>query len=300
MLRKISRLGIILMGSLVTLAIIFPNGFWQCFEGVCGIVINKKYFHDSLWHIALGRAAFGDGAALNPAMSGKLLVGYNFLLDYLIHLVAKIGVSPLHSFFHLFPLFFVVTYPFLILRYCRQFQLSATATTLTLFFAYFGSSFGFIFSLLHTQSLVDSALWQFPSAQTLQSPTLLYNLQFGFSLLFIIWALPLLRESKYRLKQLILMFVITALATGFKFYAGITLVLLFGLKLFLNTLKFRRVELEKVWIVFATLFGFLVALSLFYSPQKAATSSVFAFAPFSFSQKMIEELSSTHFFDNFF
>jgi hypothetical protein len=289
MLTKLSRFGIILIGSLVVLAIIFPNGFFQCFDSVCGLAINKKYFHDSLWHIALGRAAFNSDQVANPAMSGSPLVGYNFLLDYLIFLTGKLGVDPLNAFYHFWPVVFILAYPILLLRYCREFKLSAQETTLTLFFAYFGSSFGFLFSLLHTHSLTDSALWQFPSAQTLESPTILYNLQFAFSWLLIIWALPLLKNKVHSPKDLGLMLVVSALATGFKFYAGLTLVSLFGFNLLINTLKAKKIEFSQVMMLFVIVLGFVAAVFWFYSPGKVETGSIFALAPFSFSQKMIEE-----------
>jgi len=286
----ILRTLIILIGSIVVLAIILPNGGHFCFDkNTCGIAINGMYKHDSLWHIALTEIGFNQLPFTNPSQSGSKLIGYNYLLNLIMFLLMKIGISPWFSFFKLLPIIFVILYPLLIIRYCQQTEKTKLQTDAILFFCYFGCSLGFVFSMYFWKSLAKSPLWEFPNVDVLQSGTILYNLQFAFSILTVLWILPYLEKSKLKFTSCLILFIATFLATGFKLYAGMTITTLFFFYYFFYFLKNKKTDFIYAKKILLILAGFLVAVLIFYNPFDSLKSgSIFVLDPLAFSRQMIE------------
>ncbi len=282
---------IILVGSITLLAIIFPNSSRFCFsKGDCGIAINLKYKHDSLWHIALAETGFNQIPFTNPSQSGSKLSGYNFLLDFLMFCLMKIGISPWFSFFKLLPLIFIVLYPLLIVNYCNKTKKAESQRNAILFFCYFGSSLGFALSLYHGQSLNNSSLWQFPSAEVLQSGTILHNLQYAYSILVLLGILPLiLKKEKNSLKDYLILLVSSFIATGLKLYAGMTIGCLVFFKVIYDFIHVRRVDLSKVRQLAMVILGCALSVLVFYNPfELTRTGFIFVIDPFAFIHQMIE------------
>jgi len=287
---NILRTLIILIGSIVILAIIFPNGTRFCFnKNICGIAINNKYKHDSLWHISLAEIGFNQVPFTNPSQSGSKLIGYNYLLDLVMFLLMKIGISAWFSFFKLLPIIFVILYPLLIIRYCKQTGKTKLQTDSILFFCYFGCSLGFVFSLYYWKSLANSSLWEFPNVDVLQSGTILYNLQFAFSILTVLWILPHLEKKRLKFTDCFILFIATFLATGFKLYAGMTITALFFFYYIFYFFRNNKTDFIYVKKMLVILAGFLTAVLIFYNPFDSLKSgSIFVLDPLAFSRQMIE------------
>lgn len=280
---------LILIGTIIELAIIFPNGAIDCKNSICGMWFNERYIHDSIWHIALAQNSFNQYPFINPNYDGALLQGYNFLLDFIMYLLSIVGFSPFFSFYKLLPILFSILFPLTIIRYGLILKKTTAYIFFLLFFCYFGSGLGYILSLYHYGNLHESFLWRFPVSQTLQSGSILYNLQFAYSILILLIVLPYLYK-KNSIKDIIFVGIGIFIATGFKFFGGITLLLLFGFKELIDLFSSRK-NLRKIIITgIIYCISFVISIMVFYQPSKSVQSgSIFVFAPFALVHSMIEE-----------
>lgn len=277
---------LILLGSVLSLGLIFPNGNYSCIGTHCTIGINRIYVTDSLWHIALAKTGFNSFPFTNPAQSGSLLQGYNWLLDYIIFLFAKLGIPELVSFYKIVPVVVAVFLPVVIIKLGLRYNKSPLYIACLLFFGYFGSSLGPILSLYHYGTLFNSSLWQYPSSLVLQSGTIYYNLQFAASLVLVILSLCYLNR-KPTLKTTLIVSLCVFFATGFKFYGGLVIVTIFTVHNMLLLIRDKKVNFLSLALPLVAL---LISILIFYDPlHSTATGSIFNVAPLAPSQKMIEE-----------
>ena len=264
------------------LGIIFPSGWRACQQEVCGIGISADYHHDSLWHISLASYGFTHLPFMHPSQAGTPLTGYNYLLDLILYGLTLVGIPAMLGFFQVLPLLFIVLYPYLLLRLARLWRYSYVQTATLLFFCYFGSSLAAFLTWYHTGSFQNSSLWRYPQSLALQSGTMLYNLQFAYSILVIVYLLPRMIKKKWSFADVFALAMGVFLATGFKFYAGLVIVMIFGIAALPNR--------EKIGQIVVLVASFIVSVLVFYNPLQATQSgSIFVLDPLVFSQKMIED-----------
>lgn len=174
---------------------------------------------DGVWHEALVAQLKLNVPPENPGFSGLRLTNYHYFYDLLVSKVNQItSISTRFLIYRFFPVTFSVllgvgTY-MLSLRLFKKEGVSL----LSVFFAYFGSSFGWVVSLFKHEPLGgESAFWaNQPVSMNLNPP-------FAASLVLIIFFLIVLDsylKKRSFVKALFLVFVSGILA-GFKAYAGI-------------------------------------------------------------------------------
>jgi len=83
---------------------ILPSGSRFCYQGQCGMFIWGANGHDGIWHLSLISTAYKQFPFISPIYKDGLLTGYNYLMDFSLHLLTFLGFSPQFLFFKLIPI----------------------------------------------------------------------------------------------------------------------------------------------------------------------------------------------------
>lgn len=264
--------------------IIFPSGSYYCFHSACGYFFWGSHGHDSIWHLALVENAFKKIPFTLPIFSDALLGGYNIFLDLILFALTKFSISPLISFFKIMPILWFVFFTDASIRCGRKIINTPLFVGLLLFFLFFGGSFGYLFTLYHHGTLFDSQ-----GLLSMQSGHILLNMQFGFSLVIILYMLSILTTSTITVKKSILLGILLFLNFGFKFYAGIISALMIGSFYLTYAIKIKRIHTLSLHMLIFFLSAIL-SLFIFYNPiNSLKNGSVLIFSPFAHVHSMIED-----------
>jgi len=172
---------LIIVGFFAHLLISFPSGSNYCFGSFCGLYFWGAHDHDAIWHLAVIETAFSQWPPRHPVFAGAILSGYNIFLDLVIFILAKTGIPTIIWYFKILPIIWFFLYTFLSLKLAEKINKSYWFKVFFLFFNYFGGSFGLFFTLYHKKSIFGSS-----SMMASQSLLSLVNLQYAFSLIFIL------------------------------------------------------------------------------------------------------------------
>ncbi|HSX40258.1 MAG TPA: hypothetical protein VLF68_01455 [Candidatus Saccharimonadales bacterium] len=137
---------IILFGTVCFTSITFFSGFMTK-DGLQFFGINAT---DGIVHIANIKSFYLSFPPNHPELSGIPLRGYHYFFDFLIFQFANLyHLQITDLYFRFFPILIALLYGAGFYLFSSSVTKSKTAIRLTLFFAYFGQSFAFIFSLLN-------------------------------------------------------------------------------------------------------------------------------------------------------
>lgn len=261
----------------IALTFIIPNGNFSCSKDLCTLSIGEWHMHDALWHISLAKLGFGSWPLQNPFMTGQVLSGYNFLLDYILYLLTKIGISPFLSFFKILPILATTLYIWSTCRYIKSVTISPVKANLLAFFLYFGSSATYIATLYAGHTFYYASLRGFPVVSVINPTTMFLNLQFAFSLSLILWIMMLIKQESNKVNACILA-LLFFLLFGFKFYGGII-----GLFLLL-TQKNKIFSLRTMLAVLGSYFGLFVFYGIGIHSKLP-----FTWAPLSLTRLLIDD-----------
>ncbi len=281
----------ILLGFFFHMLIIIPSGTYMCFGKACGIQFWGVHGHDTIWHLALANAAFRHIPFVSPIYSGALLSGYNFLLDLIAFLISKQGVSLLFVYFKLFPLLWFVLFTFVLIKMGKKLHNSSLFLSILLFFAYFGGSFAFLFTLYHKGGLQGAS-----GMLAMQSLLTLTNLQYAFSLICVLVVIYLFNMEKPSFKRELAIGLMIFIAFGLKFYAGIIVLFYAGIYALCDMIKHKNgfVKYIRSQIIFYVIILISVTSSVlfFYNPFSSLKSGFpLIFSPFAIVHSMIEDPS---------
>src|SRR3989338_7084174 len=106
---------IILPAFFLFMLVIFPSGSYYCFKGECGYYFWGVHGRDGIWHLAIAETSFNTIPFISPTYAGEKLYGYNWLIDFIMFLLAKIGIPPLISYFKLIPVVWFVVFTILLI-----------------------------------------------------------------------------------------------------------------------------------------------------------------------------------------
>lgn len=262
---------ILAVGWLVNLSFFFP--------------IQGNIGHDVYWHLALVEVAFKTFPFQMPIFSGAPLQGYNYLADFFMLLITKLGIPSLYVYFIVIPLLYVVLLSFLVIYFgIRQNKSIFYIAPLT-FFVFLATPFSYLLSLYKRGALFFG--FNYPTA--MQSPTALTNLSYALTVLVLFVVLIIFQEKKRNISQSVLLGFLVGLAFGLKFYGGIILLLLVGIHE--SLLFFQKRDLKN--FITAAISGIVfVGLSLifFYDPFNSMNGGgIFAFSPFAIPHNLIED-----------
>lgn len=279
---------VVLTGVFLALSFIVTNGNSRCIEGVCGLWIGQWHKHDYIWHLALIKTSFESFPIVHPNYSGAVLVGYNYLLDYLVYLFSKLGVSPITMFFKILPILFFPPYLYFLFKNSRLYNKSDVYLNSFLFFTLLGTSFSYLISLYVGRGLYYSTLAGFPVVTSIQPTTIFLNMQYAYSLLAFIIIIYLMQLKTRSLRQILAIFVLSAVAASLKFYVAIVITILvgiFGLGQIISSKSLKR-----LWdLLIPSALGVIISLIWFYNPFKAGQNSGFAYDPFAITHLMTED-----------
>lgn len=270
----------------LSLSFIVVNGLVRCVDGVCGLWIGSWHMHDALWHLSLVSTAFKEFPFIHPEFSGANLVGYNYLLDLIIYFFSLLGISPILIFFQILPILTAILFVYLVIKYAHRLGLNYLQTNILAFFMFFGSSFSYLATLYHGNTLFYASMRGFPVVTSIQPGMMFLNIQFALSLCTILITMLLLKQ-KYSLLKIISLGFLIFITTGLKFYAGAMLMGYLGLVTLFNFFTQKNSK-EFILTLLASTTGLILSYLLFYRVPSSVTFP-FSYAPFALVHLMIED-----------
>jgi len=274
-----------------SVSFIFTSGWERCdIKGNnCTVEVAEYHAHDAFWHMAIAENSFEAFPPSNPVYSGVILKGYNYLFDFILFITDKIfRISPLHGYFHFFPIVTSLFYIVSVYYFVTNFGFDKKQKIFVSLFLFLGNSYAFLMTLFSQGTLTGSLVRGFPLVLSLQPTTMFYNHQYALSLPIILFSLVYIRNHKDAMKKYIFLGVIIVLLTLLKAYAGISVLLLLIIYLILKTRKNNLVSSMFYAALLSTLF--LVA-TIFIGGGGGKT---FSFDQFAFVRSLIDDPS--HFY----
>ncbi|MCX6704456.1 MAG: hypothetical protein NTZ07_03345 [Candidatus Woesebacteria bacterium] len=212
--------------SKIILAVLILAGV--VFQGVAMFRTGRLYSYgigyfgplarDGVWHEALVNQLKLAVPPQNPGFAGQALSNYHYFYDILIAKMSSLTTTPASFLiYRFFPFIFSILLGIGTYVLAKRLFNKKAISILAVFFTYFGSSFGWIVSLIKHQPLAgESAFWaNQPVSMNLNPP-------YAISLVIIIFAIILLDLylKKPNLIKGLILSVAIGLLVGFKAYAG--------------------------------------------------------------------------------
>jgi hypothetical protein len=244
----------------------FGLGFW----GANG--------HDGIWHIAIAEA-LSRGSFEMPGFAGSAIQNYHLGFGILLALAHRLTDIPIPVwYFQIFPIIFSILIGILTYKFVLDWRGSKAEANWSLFFVYFGSSFGFVVTYLRSREITgDSMFWAQQALSTLINPP------FALSLIFILSGLIFLQ--RYLRTHSTLYFLLAAIFFGLliqiKAYAGVLVLLGLGAATLWQLITKKKVSLFKITLL-SGLISVLVSL-----PFLKESAGIFTFQPFWFLETMM-------------
>lgn len=280
---------IIIPAFLLYMFIVFPSGTYFCFEKECGYYFWGVHGRDAIWHLAIEAVSFKKIPFISPTFAGENLYSYNWLMDFGLFLLSKMGIPAIISYFKLLPVVWFIVFTSLLTTFARKVRNNPVFVGLFLLMSYFAGSFSYLLTLYHSKTIKDSST-------LLVQPILhsMSNLQYALSLLFFLALLILIKDRKISLKQVLASGIVLFCMFGLKFYGGLMGLFLVSIDLLLKF--FQNLQREKMRTFFTYVFYFLLlaifvsfSVLIFYNPfQSGKTGFPFGFAPFALVHPITE------------
>ena len=228
--------------------------------------------HDGVWHISLISSLSRFNLQI-PIFAGSILKNYHFGLDLIlaaIHLITRIEVRFLY--FQLLPPILAFGIGYYAFKFIFSWTRNYKASLWSLFFVYFGGSFGWLVNLFRGKGLGgESMFWSQQSISTLINPP------FALSILIIFYCLYCM--SKFSTKVSSPRLITTSILIG-----SLTMIKIYAAILFLPGLAIASIFEPR----FRKLFILSVFISLlFYLPFNWKATSLVVFQPFWFLENML-------------
>ena len=225
-----------------------------------GIAYFGPLARDGAWHEALVGQLTKSFIPVNPGLSGIALTNYHYFYDLLVSIIHRLGIPTSFLIYRFFPVILSIALGIGTYKLAQILFKDRFVSYISVFFAFFASSFGWIVSLVkHEQIGGESAFWaNQPVSMNLNPP-------YAISLGIIIFSI-LLIDSYIKKGGLIKAIAIIALSgtlIGFKVYAGV--ILLGGL--FVLMVKRLVIDKDKKLIPIF-IFSSLIALVIFFTQDR--------------------------------
>lgn len=264
----------------------FPSGSYYCFNNHCGLYFWGAHEHDGVWHLAIIETAFKTWPPQHPIYAGEKLTGYNYFLDLVIFLLTKTGIPSIIWYFKILPLVWILVMITLIIKIAQKLKKDYFYQVFLMFFIFFGSSFGYFFTLYHKKTLLGSS-----GSLAMQAGLSLVNPQFAYSLIFFILLLIVLLKKQKTIKDILLIGLLNFVIISLKFYGGVISLFISLIYLFFENLKkitlnqlFQLIKIFFIVIVFS-----FISIIIFYQPFHNKNNTGITFSPFSIAHSIIEE-----------
>lgn len=273
------QLVLISIGALLLAYPVLLNGI-SSEQGMWFYGVNE---HDGLWHVALMKTLSTNFSEQIPTYSGYNLQGYHLLLDVLgTSFSQAFSINAIHLVFQIFPVFLSWLLLTSLLLLAMRIYKNFTDAWIVVCMFLFGGSLGYLVSLITQRNdSWESMFW----AQ--QGISTMINLPFAFSLLGVITSLILFSEaskSKFSTMMIAPAFLLGTFLLGVKVYAGILMILSYGLW----SLYRLRSEKKVSQFFFSSI---MLSLGLFYIfPSLSRAGNAFLFEPGWFIKTMMTSI----------
>lgn len=245
--------------------------------------------HDGIWHIALINS-LAKGSIENPVFSGIQLQNYHIGFDLLIAVISRITtISPAVLYFQVVPPILALAIGLLTYRLVFTWKKSRTAALWSVFFVYFGGSWGWVVSFLRFGVISgESMFWSQQSISTLINPP------YALSIALLLTGLILLaNKGKKTIVRVVLISLIFGILIQVKSYAGLLALSALAVAAVFDYLRNKEWHLSIVFIL-----SLLISIILFF-PLNKDSSSLIVWQPFWFLETMMG-LSDRLGWDKFF
>lgn len=272
--------------SLVFL-IIIGSITWLLTQVKNGLIYNFGYGywgpngHDAIWHLSLISELQRNIPPKNPIFAGENLSNYHYFFDLLLALSGKIfSLDNQELLFRLFPVLVALLSGALIYQVVKKITLSINKNEeqayysglLSVFFLYFGGSFGWMVSFFRERSFGgETMFWAQQSISTLINPPFAISVVIFLSGLYLFYDFLNNRENSWL--KVILISLLWGSLIEFKAYAGV--LVLTSLTLFF----IEQVFFKRDFRLLPILIGSLLVSAVVFIPNNIASSSLFVFAP---------------------
>lgn len=246
----------------------FGMGFW----GPTG--------HDHIWHQALNNQVQKGIVPENPIFAGLALTNYHYFFNVLVVATGSItSIDLVHLLYRFYPVLFsaLLGLGFLVLTQ-RLFK-NVFISGLTLYFVYFGSSFGWIVDYMRTKTFGgESNFWiNQPVSFNLNPPFAISMVLFLVAIL--LFALLIKNFSKM---GIVLFVLVAGILIEFKVYAG--LIIIAGLLL----ISIQQLIVLRQAYLFKLFLPTILFSSLIFIPQNKSSADLIVFSPFWFIHAMVD------------
>lgn len=288
--KNLKLLFIVLAGFVFLMITIVPSGSRFCYQGQCGMFIWGANGHDGIWHLSLISTAYKQFPFISPIYKDGLLTGYNYLMDFSLHLLTFLGFSPQFLFFKFIPIIWFIGFCYFLILLGRKMINNSSFIFWLLFFSFFGSSFTFLLPLYH-----NGSIWGASSLVSMQSGQVLTNIQFALSLVGLLIIFYILKTKKLNYRWICIIGFLLLINLGLKFYGGFVSAAAIYIYLLIEYIsskdKFKLEYILNTLAKYAILTFFVVsAVAIFYDPVHSfKTGSTFSFSPLAVIHPMIEE-----------
>lgn len=275
-LPRILILAVIALGTIFQNGIAFASGRLYDF----GIGYWGPLGHDGVWHQALVNQILKGSPPLNPGLSGTVLSNYHYFYDLLVAITSRITqVAAPELIFRYYPILFSLLLGAGTYLLCRVLFNKWYVGVASLFFVYFGGSFGYIVEWVRQKTLGgESAFWaNQPVSMNLNPP-------FAVSLVLTIAAVLIFFVFSKRkdFASGAILVVLAGALIEFKVYAGLIVLFSLGAVSLIKLISQRETSYLKVFIA-------SLALSLLvFLPNNSGSQNLVVFFPFWLVDSMID------------
>ncbi|QQG43527.1 MAG: hypothetical protein HYW45_00720 [Candidatus Daviesbacteria bacterium] len=243
--------------------------------------------HDAIWHFSLAERVKEGLPLQSPNFSNTVLTNYHYFYDLLLGVTSQLtSISVNDLYFRLYPLVLAIFIGILTYLLVNAWSNSRLAAKWSVFFVYFGGSFGWVLSYFKEKSLGGESLFW---AQ--QSISTLLNHPLAISLLLFLAGLVLFQKLNDQKRQQALMIPLIILwgsLIEFKVYGGILVLASLFLLTLIETVK-QKYDLIK-------LTGPMLILSaLIFLPNNLAGGTLLIFSPFWLVHSMVDSVDRLNF-----
>lgn len=237
--------------------------------------------HDAIWHLSLISQLQKNVPPQNPIFAGESLTNYHYFFDLMVAKSASLlNIDTVELLFRLFPLLISILSGLLIFKLTEKIFKSFPAAVFSVFFLYFGGSFGWIVTYFRDRSFGgETMFWAQQSVSTLLNPP------FAISVVIFLAGLLLFYQIKESEKiKWGFLFALTLLwgsLIEFKVYAGV-LTLAALLLYSIQRLVFNK-EVKNFFIFLPVL---ILSLAVFL-PNNLGSTSLIEVKPFWLIESMI-------------
>lgn len=275
---------------LVWLTVLIGSASWMVTQFKNGLLFNYGFGfwgpngHDAIWHLSLISQLQKNVPPENPIFAGTSLANYHYFFDLLVAKSANVlGIDPVELLFRLFPVLISILAGLLIFKVTKKIFNSFSASVFSVFFLYFGGSFGWVLTYLRDKSFGgETMFWAQQSISTLLNPPFAISLVIFLAGLWLFY--DLMQKQNDRWSSLIALIILWGTLIEFKAYAGILVLGAYGL-FTLQRIIFKR--------DFSVLLGFIPVLGLsllVFLPNNLGSSSLIEFKPFWLIESMVNAI----------